>query len=82
MWFTQKGNTLYAIVLGLPTNGVSIKSLGQSAKLLDQPVKRIEMLGSREKISWQQNADALEISLPKNLPNNFADVFKISLRGK
>ena len=51
VWFTQKGNALYAIVLGSPTNAVSIKSLGQSAKLLDQSVIKIQLLGSRKKIS-------------------------------
>ncbi len=82
--FTQSkdGKTLYAIVLGAPTNGVSLKALGQSANWLPQSVKKIQLLGSREKISWKQQADALVISQPKKLPNNFAIVFKISLREK
>ena len=78
--FTQKGNTLYAIVLGSPTNGVNLHSLGRSAKLLDQSVSKIQLLGSREKIQWQQTGDALVISPPEKLPNPAAIVFKISLR--
>jgi alpha-L-fucosidase len=80
--FTQSkdGKTLYAIVLGAPTNGISIKALGKSAKLLDKPVKKIETLGSKEKLAWEQSADALMISQPKSLPNNFAVVLKISLK--
>jgi alpha-L-fucosidase len=78
--FTQKGNTLYAIVLGPPTNGVSLHSLGRSAKLPDQPIAKIQLLGSREKIRWQQTGDALVISQPEKLPDPAAVVFKISLR--
>ena len=51
--FTSKGDTLYAIVLGWPTNGVSIKSLGKSAGLLDQPIRKIELLDGGQKKSRQ-----------------------------
>jgi alpha-L-fucosidase len=76
--FTTKGDALYAIELGAPTNGVSLKSLGTAAKLLDQPIKKIELLGSNEKMEWQQNDDALVISQPKNKTDSIANVFKIS----
>ena len=79
---TKDGRTLYATVLGAPTNGVSIKSLGKAAKLLDGSIKKVELLGSREKVKWQQADDALVISQLKTLPNNFAIVYKISVRGK
>jgi len=49
--FTSKGDTLYAIVLGWPTNGVSIKSLGKSAGPLDQPIRKIELLDGGQKKS-------------------------------
>ena len=78
--FTTKGNVLYAIELGWPTNGVSLTSLGKSARLLDGSVKKIQLLGSKEKIQWQQTGDALVISQPKNQPNNFVVVFKIILK--
>ena len=80
--FTQKGDALYAIELGWPTNGVSITSLGKSAKLLDQSIKTIQLLGSTEKIKWSQTDDALVIEQPKYEPSNIAIVFKISLAGK
>ncbi len=78
--FTVKSNTLYAIELGWPTNGASIKSLGKSAKLLDRKVRKIELLGSKEKIKWKQANDALVIAQPKNQPNDFAIVFKITMK--
>jgi alpha-L-fucosidase len=79
--FTQKGRALYAIVLGWPANGVNIASLGTQAKLLDRSIKKIQLLGSKEKIQWRQTADALVIQQPKNQSNNVAIVFKLSLRG-
>ncbi len=78
--FTVKSNTLYAIELGWPTNGASIKSLGKSANLLDGKIRRLELLGSREKIKWQQTDDALVIAQPKNQPNGFAVVYEITVR--
>jgi alpha-L-fucosidase len=78
--FTVKGDTLYAIELGWPTNGLSIRSLGQSAHLPGKSIGKIKLLGSGEKISWQQNADALVIAQPKNKPNDFAIVFKITMK--
>jgi alpha-L-fucosidase len=80
--FTQKGSVLYVIQMGWPTNGVNITSLGASAKLLDQKIGNIELLGSKEKIKWNQTDDALVISQPDTEPNDFAVVFKISLRGE
>jgi alpha-L-fucosidase len=78
--FTTGSNTLYAIELGWPTNGVSVKSLGKSAKLLDGKIRKIELLGSKEKVKWKRTDEALVITQPKNEPNNFAVVYKITLR--
>jgi alpha-L-fucosidase len=77
--FTTKGNVLYAIELGWPTNAASIKSLGTAAKLLDKSIGGITLLGSAEKVQWSQNADALTIKTPEDTPSNAAVVFKITL---
>jgi alpha-L-fucosidase len=76
--FTVKGETLYAIVMGFPPNSVSIKSLGTNAKLLDQPVTGVTLLGSSEKLKWSQTAKALVIEKPVQPPNDIAVVFKIT----
>ena len=78
--FTLKGNTLYAIVLGRPATGVNIKSLGTSAKLLDKKIKKVTLLGGKEKIQWQQTDAALEIKQPETISGDIANVFKITLR--
>jgi len=76
--FTTKGNALYAIELGSSTNAVAIKSLGTAAKLLDQPIRSITLLGSDEKVEWTQTAAALTINAPAKSPNNIAVVYKIT----
>jgi alpha-L-fucosidase len=75
--FTTKGDTLYAIELGTPTNAVAIKSLGTAARLLDKPIVSITLLGTNEKVEWSQTADALTIKAPAKSPNDIAIVFKI-----
>lgn len=77
---TQDCKTLYAIVLGAPTNGVSITSLGKSAKLLDTKISKIQLLGSKEKIKWQQTDGALIIKVPKKIDGDIAIVFKITTK--
>ena len=78
--FTTKGGTLYAIVMGVPTGSVQIKSLGTGAKLLQQPIADVTLLGSSEKLKWSQAADALHIEAPQTVPNDIALVFKITPR--
>jgi len=78
--FTTKGKTLYAIVLGWPTNGMILQSLGKSAKLLDRPIEKIRLLGSREEIHWRQTDGALLISQPNARPSDIAIVFAITPR--
>jgi alpha-L-fucosidase len=78
--FTTKGDTLYAIVLGMPKQDIAIKSLGTAAKLLDKTIGDLTLLGSSEKVEWTQTADALTIKLPVKIPNDIAIVFKLALR--
>jgi hypothetical protein len=59
-----------------------LESSGKSANLLKTSTSKIQLLGATEKIQWQQTDDALAISEPKTVPNNFAIVFKVSLQGK
>jgi alpha-L-fucosidase len=78
--FTTKGDTLYAIIMGAPTNAVNIKSLGSSAKLLDKPVSQVTLLGCAEMLKWSQTANALVVEGVQSQPGNFAVVLKIVTR--
>jgi alpha-L-fucosidase len=75
--FTTKGNTLYAIVLGWPTNGVSIQSLGKNAGLAEKSVAGVKLLGNSKKLKWKQEGDALVIQPPAKWPCQNAVVFAI-----
>lgn len=78
--FTAKGNVLYAIVMGVPTNDICIRSLGANANLLGAPITAVTILGSSERPQWSQTAEALVIRKPESLPSEFALVFKIIAR--
>lgn len=76
--FTTKGETLYAIVMGAATNALSIKSLGTDAKLLEQPISQVTLLGSDEKLKWSQKPEALVMETPEKQSSDIAIVFKIT----
>jgi alpha-L-fucosidase len=75
--FTTKDGILYMIVLGVPEKDLQVKSLGNAAKLLDKPIINITLLGSDEKVTWSQTAEALTLKVPEKIPNGAAIVFKI-----
>jgi alpha-L-fucosidase len=76
--YNQKGNVLYATVMGKPTENILLKSLAKKEGI--GKIKKIELLGSKEKISWKQEADSLVIIQPKSIPNDIAIVFKIAMK--
>ncbi len=76
--YNQKGNVLYATVLGVPADNVSLKFLGKKKE--NATIKSIKVLGSKEKLSWKQYPDSLVIQKPKIVPNNIAVVFKLILK--
>ncbi|CAN5776241.1 alpha-L-fucosidase [soil metagenome] len=74
--FTTKGNTLYAIAMGLPTTNTSINALGKKEN--NGSIANIEMVGSSEKISWSQKDASLIIKPSKSYPSENAVVYKIT----
>jgi alpha-L-fucosidase len=78
--FTVKGNTLYAIALGWPKDGVlRIKSLAAGSANLGQEITGIKLLGSDDSLKWTRQADSLQVTVPAAAPCDHAYVFKISL---
>jgi alpha-L-fucosidase len=73
--YNQKGNVLYATVMSIPTDDISFELLAKNIE--KRKIKKIELLGSKEKLIWKQSNDKLLISKPKVCPNNIALVFKI-----
>jgi alpha-L-fucosidase len=79
---SNKANTVvYAIVLGWPSEPISVKSLGLSAQTSPGKVARVELVGTDIKLDWKQQADALQVQLPKSYrPKvDYAAALKIAL---
>jgi alpha-L-fucosidase len=73
--FTTKGDALFAIALGWPTDGkLVIRSLATDAG----KVTAVELLGSAGALAWHQGDAGLEITLPDKPPCDFAYVFKVT----
>lgn len=78
--FTTKDGVLYAFVLGEPTQPVRIRSLGNSAALLDKPIAGIRRLGSDERVMWNRANDALAIEPPQTAVTEEAVVYAITFK--
>lgn len=75
--FTQKGKSLYAIVLDWPGEELLIRTLGSKGKLYPGDIKSISMLGSQETIQWKQKEEGMLVRFPNVKPCDFAYVLKI-----
>lgn len=70
---SKDGKTVYAFVLADTENEVILNGV-------DVPVKKISMLGSKEKIEWRSTGKAVNVKFPKQKPCDFAYGLKIELR--
>ncbi len=75
--FTTKGDYLFAIALGVPTENTVVKALGSKAGA--GKITAVELLGSNEKLSWLQQPDGLLIRPLKNYPSEYAVVYRITM---
>lgn len=73
--FNKKGNILYVTLMGAPAENIVVQSLG--VLKCESKITKVELLGSKEKIKWNQKADVLEIDKPVSIPNEIAVVFKV-----
>ncbi|MDC7694162.1 alpha-L-fucosidase [Asticcacaulis sp. DXS10W] len=72
--FTTKDKAFYAITLGRPAQTVTIRSLqGRDQKR----VKRVEVVGSRDPLTFRQSADGLVIDIPPAASHEFGVALKI-----
>ncbi len=79
--FTTKGNDFYAIVLNWGDSDLLIKSLDKHA-IADANIQNIVLLGSQEKLNWEQTTEGLKITFPKQKPCEYAYSFKITFDKK
>ncbi len=74
--FTVKGDSLYAICLGLPDKPVTLFAL-QGFRCYPGSVRSVVMLGSMEPIIWKHTTQGLVIQPPQERPCEHACVFRI-----
>ena len=78
--FTKKGDTLYAIEMGWPSNREAvIHSLGRAASGDGAKVQSVDLLGSDAKLVFEQREDGLHIQLPEHSSGKYAYSFRIQL---
>jgi alpha-L-fucosidase len=77
--FTTKGNALYMFMMGWPGGKqVVVKSLASDSPLLaGKKIAGVEMLGQKERLTWQQTPEGLTIALPGEAATSYAVTFRI-----
>jgi len=81
--FTAKGTTVYAIGMACPADGkATIHSLGWAHEGSSIAVGAIELLGSTDKVTWTQGADALQVNLPAGAACKYAYTLKLTPAAK
>jgi alpha-L-fucosidase len=77
--FTTKGSTMYAIEMGSPDGGeMLIHSLGIQ---IGAKVSSVSLLGSNDRVSFEQNSDGLHVRVPANASAKFASAYRITFEG-
>jgi alpha-L-fucosidase len=75
VFFTQKGENVYAILPQYPKNKIVLKNVQTKTKT------KIALLGSDKKVLWKQKGNDLEITMPSlyadELPCDYAWVLKL-----
>jgi alpha-L-fucosidase len=75
--FTTKNSTLYAFVMGWPDYQLTIKSLAQNTALKVGKIENVELLGTGQKLTFQQTNEGLTINVPQQAPTKYGSAFRI-----
>lgn len=78
--FTTKDNVLYATAMGWPANGkLIIKSLAKNSEYFPKEIQKIELLPTKQSLTFERNQNGLLITLPgkESDESAFANVIKI-----
>jgi alpha-L-fucosidase len=81
--FTAKGDVVYAIGMACPRDAkATVRSLGWAHEGSSLPIAKVELLGSSEKVTWIQAADALQVTLPAGAECKYAYALKLTPAAK
>ena len=72
---------IYAMILGWPTESLTVQSLGLSAATKPGKIAKLELLGTDQTLNWKQQTDGLRVELPKlyKPAADYAAVLKLTL---
>ncbi len=78
---TKNNRAVYAITLGLPSQEITIQSLGLSNAAAPGRIEKLEVLGANEPPRWKQTETGLTVTLPKSIEGipEFGVALKASL---
>ncbi|WP_299580457.1 alpha-L-fucosidase [uncultured Sunxiuqinia sp.] len=77
--YTTKGNTVYAMVLGVPDSEQPLLMKAFASQGADVNIKKVTVLGSKETVQWQLKEDGLFIEQGYPVMDTMAQVFKIEI---
>jgi hypothetical protein len=75
--FITRGQSLYAIVLNPRPVRILIRPPGLAAETKPDRTRRVDLLGHRAEILFQQSPDSLAVTLPDKMPTSLAAAIKI-----
>jgi len=78
--YTTKDGNLFAFCLNTPQEEIRMNLLGAKSKYLDQPIASVTLIGSKKKLKWVQEDDALLITKPADFPTWKVTCFKVMFK--
>lgn len=76
--FTAKGDTLYAIALGVPANGkILIKTLSAGSEHYPQQIGKVTLADLDQELKVRRTSEGLLVTLPEGIAERHAYSFKI-----
>jgi alpha-L-fucosidase len=64
---TKDNSVIYAIILGLPSQEMTIEALGFSSKTSPGRIAKVEVIGARQTSVWKQTENGLTIKVPESM---------------
>jgi alpha-L-fucosidase len=64
---TKNNRVIYVIILGLPSQEMTIQALGLSSSSTPGRIEKLEVLGTREPAAWKQSENGLIVTVPKSI---------------
>jgi alpha-L-fucosidase len=64
---TKDNSAIYAIILGLPSQEMTIEALGFSSKTSPGRIAKVKVIGARQTSLWKQTENGLTIKVPESI---------------